>query len=555
MGLEKRVLLAIFLIAVVLVLSNLFLAPSPPEPDTTAIGGVAVGDSQGTEMTVPGAGSGVEGAPAVPPAIDAGVVEEDTVFVDTDLYSLGVSTRGGRLISMELKGYEASIGEGGVKLIPERNSSFMGLRVTLDKDTLDLSGIDFSPATDRIDATDRERTLLLSHPVGTGDSIKIRYTFYPGEYYIDTELALPAVLREREIVVQASLMPRLLPTEVDSVKNDINYFGSIMGREKGGIESVEIDDLGGDKGETEYREGPFVWAGVKNKYFVAALVPKKIPIKGVVSRGAKEERRIGTTVLLATDKTMSGFRAMLYIGPQDYYRLSALGVGLEEIVEYGWWIIRPFTRLIVIVLLWMHQFISNYGVVIILFSVLTKVAFYPLTQKSMKSTQDLQKIQPLLKELKEKHKDDPQKMQQETMRLYREHKVNPMGGCLPLLVQMPVLWALFYVFRMTIEFRGAGFALWIQDLSLPDSPPVLPIVMGLSMFLQQKMSPQSADPKMAPMMYIMPVVLTIVFINFPAGLVLYWTVNNILAILQQQLLQKKAAVPVPAEKKTPPEPA
>jgi len=238
----------------------------------------------------------------------------------------------------------------------------------------------------------------------------------------------------------------------------------------------------------------------------------------------------------------------LYVGPQDYHRLSSLGVGMEDITEYGWWIIRPFTRLIVIILLWMHGFISNYGVVILFFAVLTRVAFYPLTQKSMKATQGLQKIQPLLKEAREKHKKEPQKLQQETMRLYKEHKVNPLGGCLPMLLQMPVLWALFYVFRMTIEFRGSGFIWWIEDLSAPDSPPVLPIVMGLSMFLQQKLSPQSADPKMAPMMYIMPVVLTFVFIGFPSGLVLYWTASNILAIAQQLLVRNRPA----PEKAVPP---
>jgi YidC/Oxa1 family membrane protein insertase len=328
-----------------------------------------------------------------------------------------------------------------------------------------------------------------------------------------------------------------------------------MGGGTEGVVNVDIGDLGdGDEG-VEFREGPFRWAAVKNKYFVGAIMSRDLPMRGVISRGSEEENRIGLTALLTPPDGERRFRIDLYIGPQDYYRLRALGIGMEDIVEYGWWIIRPFTRMIVVILLWMHRFILNYGIVIILFSVMTKIAFYPLTQKSMKATQDLQKVQPMVKELREKHKKDPQKMQQETMRLYRQHKVNPLGGCLPMLIQMPVLWALFYVFRMTIEFRGAGFALWIQDLSAPDSPPVLPIVMGLSMFLQQKLSPQSADPKMAPMLYIMPIVLTIVFMSFPAGLVLYWTVNNILAILQQLVLQKKLETHAPVQEKPSPKPA
>ena len=186
----------------------------------------------------------------------------------------------------------------------------------------------------------------------------------------------------------------------------------------------------------------------------------------------------------------------------------------------------------------MYSAIPNYGIVIILFSILTKILFYPLTKKSLQASKDMQNLQPHIKELREKHKEEPKKLQEETMRLYKERKVNPLGGCLPLVVQMPVLWALFYVFQRTIEFRGEPFMLWIQDLSAPDSPPVLPIVMGLSMYLQQKMTP-TTDPRMAPMQYLMPVVLTVVFINFPAGLVLYWTINNIMSILQQYQMKHK----------------
>ena len=451
---------------------------------------------------------------------------------------------------MELEDYDASLGEGYVRLIPMHESAFLGMRVTLEKDTLDLSGISFTPSTYRVDATDKRRSLVLTHPVSGNDQISIRYTFTPETYVLGIELYLPGVAADREVFLQADLLPRLLPTEEDSIKNDIRYFGTVMGGVQGNVERVDIGDLGGGEGGTAYREGPFLWAGVKNKYFIAALVSKIIPLRGVISSGSKGENRIGMTAILPEGDVAGQFKMDLYIGPQDYYRLSSLGVGMEDIVEYGWWLIRPFTRFIVVILLWMHKFIENYGIVIIIFSVMTKVAFFPLTQKSLKATQNLQKIQPLLKELQEKYKEDSQKRSQEMMRLYKEHKVSPLGGCLPMLIQMPVLWALFYVFRMTIEFRGAGFVLWIRDLSAPDSPPVLPIVMGMSMFLQQKLSPQSADPKMAPMMYIMPVVLTIVFINFPAGLVLYWTINNLLAIAQQYFIRKGMGIPTP-RKKTP----
>jgi YidC/Oxa1 family membrane protein insertase len=550
---EKRILLAIFLIALVLVLSNLFLAPPVPVDTTEEKIEKAGGPIEETE----------EASKKEPPKTSGDVVSlipvestgEDTVTIDTDLYRMEIATLGARLLSMELKGYESNIGEGGVRLIPVKEPEFLRMRVTLDRDTLDLSGLNFTSSRSRIDATSKKRTLVLTHPVGESDSISIQYTFSPDTYVIGIELYLPGLVGDREVYLQADILPRLMPTEVDSISNDINYFGTVMGGLKGDIIKVDIGDLGGDEGETAFREGPFLWAGVKNKYFIAALVTRAVPMKGVVSKGAKEENRIGMTAILPPGDVADRFEMQLYLGPQDYYGLSSLGVGMENLVEYGWWIIKPFTRLIVVILLWMHTYIENYGIVIILFSLMTKVVFFPLTQKSLKATQNLQKIQPLMKELQEKHKDDAQARSQEMMRLYKTHKVNPLGGCLPLLVQMPVLWALFYVFRMTIEFRGASFAFWIRDLSAPDSPPVLPIVMGLSMFLQQKLSPQSADPKMAPMMYIMPVVLTVVFISFPSGLVLYWTVNNLMAIAQQYLLNKKTGPPVPIKKETAPKPA
>jgi YidC/Oxa1 family membrane protein insertase len=255
-------------------------------------------------------------------------------------------------------------------------------------------------------------------------------------------------------------------------------------------------------------------------------------------QGDKEKNVFEVRPVITLDPGERAISYQIYLGPQDYRHLEMVGLGFEKMVEYGWWIIKPFTKMILVVMLFMHRFIANYGVVIILFSIFTKVLFYPLTKKSLQASKDMQSLQPHIKELREKYKEEPKKLQEETMRLYKERKVNPLGGCLPLIVQMPVLWALFYVFQRTIEFRGEEFILWIQDLSAPDSPPVLPIVMGLSMYVQQKMTP-TTDPRMAPMQFIMPVVLTIVFINFPAGLVLYWTVNNIMSILQQYQMKHK----------------
>jgi YidC/Oxa1 family membrane protein insertase len=212
--------------------------------------------------------------------------------------------------------------------------------------------------------------------------------------------------------------------------------------------------------------------------------------------------------------------------------------------------IRPISKGVLWLLKFLHQFIPNYGVVLVLFSILVKILVYPLTKKSYKSTKEMQAIQPLVAELKEKHKKDPTKLNKATMALYKEHGVNPLGGCLPLLLQMPLLFALFQVFRSTIELRNAPFVFWINDLSSPDiiyhlpfSLPVygghiavLPLIMGITMFLQQKMMPTQASGQQKFMSYFMTGFFILLFNNFPSGLNLYYTLFNVFTILQQKFL-------------------
>jgi YidC/Oxa1 family membrane protein insertase len=219
-------------------------------------------------------------------------------------------------------------------------------------------------------------------------------------------------------------------------------------------------------------------------------------------------------------------------------------------VDFGWKWIRPLSRLIFAFMLLCHRAIPNYGVVIIILSALTKLLFWPLTQKSFKSMREMQRLQPEMAAMKEKYKNDPQRLNKAMMELYRERGVNPVGGCLPLLLQMPVFISLFNVLRLTIELRRAPFMLWIRDLSAPDvvarmpfslpfigdAVSVLPILMGIAMFLQQKMS--ATDPKQAAMTYMLPIVFTVMFFRFPSGLVLYWLVNNVLTIGHQYLMAR-----------------
>jgi YidC/Oxa1 family membrane protein insertase len=307
---------------------------------------------------------------------------------------------------------------------------------------------------------------------------------------------------------------------------------------------------------------PVDWIAVKNKYFVQSLMPRDLATENAtifVTRGedGPEPQEMWATLLFPeTPLSVSGFfeRDMTYyIGPKKYEELSTLGFHQDQIMELGWWIIRYFA----VGLMWgmnaIYAVVGNYGLAIMLLVIFIRIVFWPLTHKGTESMRRMQELAPLMKELNEKYKDDAQKRQQALMELYKEHKVNPLGGCMPMLVQIPVFIGLFYVLRSAIELRYAGF-LWIDDLSEPegllgDVLPlplnILPLLMAATMFLQQKLTPtpSAADPRQQQMhqmmMKVMPVMMLVMLYNFASGLALYWTTQNVLMIVQQALYRKR----------------
>jgi len=294
-------------------------------------------------------------------------------------------------------------------------------------------------------------------------------------------------------------------------------------------------------------EGDIAYCGVRTKYFVAALIPKSR--KGAsVQQGLKGQDQLTTSLGLplaaSTEDEIS-----VYLGPIDHAMLAKVDPSLDKIADTGWKWIQPISRGILWFLRSLHNFIPNYGMVIIIFSVLMKLVFFPLTYTGMRSMKKMQHLQPHLKKVQDQYKNDPGKLNQETMALYKKHGVNPFSGCLPLVLQMPVFFALYSVLVNTIELRQAPFMMWIKDLSLPDSIvsfggklpfvgweslSLLPILMGVAMFFQQKMT--TVDPKQKMMVYMMPVFMVFIFMSLPAGLNLYWLVNNILSIGEQYLI-------------------
>lgn len=290
----------------------------------------------------------------------------------------------------------------------------------------------------------------------------------------------------------------------------------------------------------QHQDASSGWAGFSDKFFLAALIPQD-------TKGKKKfyfdndlpTFRVGLVSAKLTLEAGSeaSFTSQLFIGPKEIRNLEAQGLALERAIDYGWFhfLAVPLVKM----LLFFNDFFHNYGVAIIFLTIAIKMLFYPLANKSYKSMNAMKKLQPKIEELKKLYGKDKVQLNQEMMKLYQTHKVNPLGGCLPIVIQIPVFFALYKVLFLSIEMRHADFFLWINDLSIKDPFYVLPVLMGISMFYQSKLNPAPADPTQAKIMMFLPVIFTVMFLTFPAGLVLYWLINNVLSIAQQTYIKNK----------------
>jgi YidC/Oxa1 family membrane protein insertase len=563
---EKRALLAIVLIFLVYIVFTTVFRPgarSPSQSEDTRTGEAAeqVAPAPAGEAGVEGAG--VDRAPAAdaePGAIEPGAgsaqassaslstiapAEEMPLTeseVSTPLYTCRFTSMGGLLKSFVLHEYPMN-DSGHVELVPESEVLPFGVALLLRTgERIDLSQVNWSVSTEVLRLEESSDASLAFELITQGGLVVRKTCRFKGDTYVmDVDVSVSGPGSEAVRAVEFGWQSGLRVTEIHREKDDLSNFAGLT------LTGDDIEKV--DRGDVKKREriefaGEIRWSGVKTKYFLAAVLPQDggQVVTGFFSPG---EEAIGLAV---ETPGVGTHRYLVYAGPLDHGRLKSLGYGLEQAVDFGWWWIRPLSKVMFRFILFCRKYIPNYGLVIIIMSLLIKILFYPLTQKSMKSMRDMQKLQPKMKELRETHKGDAQKLNAEMMKLYKEHGVNPLGGCFPMLLQMPVFIALFQVLSRTIELRQAPFMLWIQDLSSPDviahlpfSLPLignnlslLPILMGVAMFVQQKM--QSTDPKQAAMTYMMPVVFTVLFFRFPSGLVLYWLVNNILTIGHQYLM-------------------
>jgi YidC/Oxa1 family membrane protein insertase len=291
--------------------------------------------------------------------------------------------------------------------------------------------------------------------------------------------------------------------------------------------------------------GPDVsWGGFETKYFIAAMIPQT---PSLTTLSLTKDAQNTVSVTLKSPKTLippgqTGSNSYsLYLGPKDHSLLSASNAGLENAIDFGDWLKWLAMPLLISLKFIYNNFIHNYGIAIILLTLIIKIIFWPLGNKSYRSMKEMQKLQPKIAEMREKYKDDKARISQEMMALYKSHKVNPLGGCLPMVIQIPVFFGLYKTLLFAIELRHSPLIWWIQDLSAKDPYYITPIIMGATMFVQQKMTPPAGDPMQAKIMLFMPIIFTVMFLNFPSGLVIYWLFNNVISIGQQYYINKQPA--------------
>ena len=482
--------------------------------------------------------------------------EEKNITINSNLYQAIISSiGGGSIVSFRLK-HHLLKNDSTVNLIDDKNKRSLYLSfVSIDGDPIVLKKPwETDTSLRKIDVTEKSETIIFQQKVIYNDQnylIEKRLTFHPNSYSIDMFLNLSELSDIIHLGNYAVTWSGGLPQTENNPKDELTWFGGYVYQAGKPYAFEKLSS--GIKDDPSYWgkvSGNTDWIAVRSKYFVSALIPEDGTGPVEVNLGKARDNQNVYSYKAHFQAKEPGSRLSLYLGPLEYKRIKDLGVGLSSIMNFGIAPIRPISKGVLWLLKFLHQFIPNYGLVLVLFSVFVKILVYPLTKKSYQSTKEMQAIQPLVADLKEKHKKDPTKLNKATMKLYKEHGVNPLGGCLPLLLQMPLLFALFQVFRSTIELRNAPFIFWINDLSGPDivynlpfSLPiygdhiaVLPLIMGITMFLQQKMMPTQASGQQKFMSYFMTGFFILLFNNFPSGLNLYYTLFNVFTILQQKYL-------------------
>jgi len=487
---------------------------------------------------------------------------EQIIYIETDLYSAEISSRGGVVRKWELKRFR-TWNNLPVQLVDyEHQGDLTVLLTTSDGRVINTKDLyfDVSASSDKIQIEGNfEFEIIFTLPSTGGGNLIKKMKFRNGEYGFETTVQLQnlgsvVANYQYEVIWEHGIRY----AEHNSV--DESSFAEAYAFTAN--ELTQIDAGKADEKVQKELSGAVDWVATRSKYFAVAIIPTSTISEGAYLEGthkAMPDQGVIKSYAVSLKMPYKGESSeqstfKIFLGPLLHSELKSYGNGLENIMSLGWaWLVRPISEYIMLpVFTAIHYVVPNWGLVIIVFSILIKLALHPLSKSQMTSMKRMQKLQPMMEELREKYKDDPQKMNSSIMNLYKEYGVNPAGGCLPLLLQLPIMYALYAVFRGAIELRQASFVAWITDLSIPDViyklPFKLPIIgiqevsgiavlMGVTMFVQTKMT--TKDPRQKAMVWIMPIMMTFLFNGFPSGLNLYYAVFNLLSIGQQVLINKQ----------------
>ncbi len=442
---------------------------------------------------------------------------KNPIVVKAPTFEAKFSRKGGLLVSYTLNKFHDAYGKP-VELIPEGYGMFdfeagdikgINLNFTADKDTFVING---------------NENIVLKAKLNDSLSVTKTFKFDPNIYMIDYTLAISGY--EGKVLYRFD--SGLRGTE-KNVSEDLKNFKFIYYKDK--LHKISLGKL--RKSEFRAIADDFTWFGIRTRFFTFDVIHNG-KFHQVVAKAHKN--RI-SFVALSKD---GPHPLKIYFGPIDYFLLKNVGYDLASIYEFGPPIINIFSKIILYSFRFLHRYIPNYGWVIVIFSLLMKVVFWPFTRYSLKSMRKMQELQPRMKQLQKLYKNDPQRLNKEMMELYRQYKVNPFSGCLILILQLPIFWALYQVLRTTIDLRGAPFIFWIKDLSSPDPYYILPILMGLAS-LGQALTQPAQDKNARMMALFMPIFITVIFLKFPSGIVLYWFIYNIVSVIEQYMIKKSVA--------------
>jgi len=515
----------------------------PENPVSNPSSAPSIDDMESTVSDLPSAPESIEDAPAQVATTETG---NRIVRVHTDVLQFAIDLNGGDIVELALPQHLEQLDNPDqpfVLLEQNDNLVYISRSGLIGTDGIDNNGrAVFSSSAAEYSLGDNDDTLVIDLHWQQSDAVDVtkRFTLNRGSYLIEIDYLVENNRDSRWSAILFGQIKRedgLPPSQDTAAMGMQPFLGFATTTPEDRFLKLSFDDLEEDRFKAQLNGG---WIAMVQHYFLSAWVPAQNQTHTFSARASKQGFNLAefTSPALELDPGNSGSTgASFYAGPKDQYTLKEISPYLDLTVDYGWlwWIAQPLFWLLTKI----QAIVGNWGVAIILLTVIIKLCFYRLSAASYRSMANMRRVQPKMMDIREQYADDKQKQSQAMMDLYRKEKINPLGGCLPILVQMPVFIGLYWMLMESVELRHAPFILWIDDLSVMDPYFVLPLLMGASMWFMQKLNPPPPDPMQAKIMQWMPIVFTFFFLWFPAGLVLYWLVNNLLSIAQQYVITRQ----------------